>query len=185
MRKLSVFNSITLDGYFTGANGNMDWAHKNDPEWQAFTAENSKDPAEFVFGRVTYQMMAGWWPSPAAKKMAPEVADAMNKTPKVVFSNSLHEATWSNTRLITGDIVAETRKLKAESGRDLLIMGSGTIVSQLTEAGLIDAYQLVVHPLVIGTGRSLFEGVTRNVPLKRTASRSFENGCIVLWYERD
>jgi dihydrofolate reductase len=183
MRKLVVFNSVTLDGFFTGANGDMSWAHKFDPEWNAFTAENAKGSAEFIFGRITYDMMAGWWPTPKAREMAPTVADAMNDSPKVVFSKSLGAATWNNTRLRKGDIAAEVRALKQEPGPDLLIMGSGTIVSQLTEAGLIDEFQVVVHPLVIGKGRTMFESITRNVPLKRTQARTFDNGCVVLWYQ--
>jgi dihydrofolate reductase len=102
---------------------------------------------------------------------------------KVVFSKSLKQADWENTRVVNGDLVAEVRRMKAEPGPGLLLMGSGTIVSQLTEAGLVDEYQLVVHPLVIGKGRSMFESVTKTVPLRRTAERTFKNGRVVLWYE--
>jgi dihydrofolate reductase len=137
-----------------------------------------------LFGRVTYQMMAGFWPSPAAAQTMPDVAKAMNAAPKYVFSRTLRTAEWSNTTLLKGDIAAETRRLKSESGPDLLIMGSGTIVSQLTEAGLIDAYQIVVNPIVLGSGRSLFEGVTRRIDLVLDKSRAFKNGKVVLWYSQ-
>ena len=183
MRKLVVFNSITLDGYFVGTGGDMNWAHKSDPEWLAFTAENAAGGCEAVYGRITYEMMAGWWPSPMALQAFPSVAKAMNEMPKVVFSRTLKSADWNNTRLLQDDLAAAVRKLKAEPGPDLLIMGSGTIISQLTQARLIDEYQIVVQPVALGAGRSMFEGMTDRLTLKRTKSRTFENGCVVLWYE--
>ena len=184
MRKLIIFNSVTLDGYFVGNGGDMNWAHKSDPEWLTFTAENAGGGCEAVYGRITYEMMAGWWPSPNALQMFPSVANAMNEMPKVVFSRTLESASWNNTRLIKDDLPGAIRKLKQEPGPDLLIMGSGTIISQLTQERLIDEYQIVVQPTVIGAGRSMFEGVKDRLSLKRTKSRTFENGCVVLWYER-
>ena len=183
MRKLIVFNSITLDGYFTDANGDMSWAHKSDPEWVAFTAENAQGGGEALFGRITYDMMAGWWPTPMAMKGFPAVAEAMNNMPKVVFSRTLDTAAWKNTRLVKSDIGAAVRQMKAEPGPGMVIMGSGSIVSQLTQERLIDEYQVVLHPIVLGRGRSMFDGVTDRLQLKRTRVRTFENGCVVLWYE--
>lgn len=182
MRKLHVFNHVSLDGHFVDGKGDMSWAHGEDPEFQAFTQENASGQAAMLFGRVTYQMMAGFWPTPAAAQMMPEVAASMNAAPKYVFSRTLAKADWSNTTLLKGDILAETRRLKAEAGPDLLVMGSGTIVSQLTEAGLIDGYQIVVNPLVFGSGRTMFEGVTHRINLVLEKSRSFKNGKVVLWY---
>ena len=183
MRKLSVFNNVSLDGYFIDAHGDMSWAHNQDPEWQAFTTENaSGGQAMLVFGRVTYDMMRSFWPTPAATESMPEVAKAMNESPKVVFSRTLDAATWQNTRLVKADIEAETRRLKETSDHDLLIMGSGTIVAQLTAAGLIDEYQIIVHPIVLGAGRTLFEGVPSRVNLALTKTRSFVNGNVVSWY---
>ena len=183
MRKLAVFNNVTLDGYFTDANGDMSWAHTDDPEWNAFVAENAKGGGEAVYGRITYQMMAGWWPTPIAIEKFAAVADAMNSMPKVVFSRTLDTASWHNTRLVKSDIAAAVRQLKGEPGPDLVIMGSGTIVSQLTEAGLIDEFQVVVHPLILGRGRSMFDGVSSRPRLTLTRSRTFENGRVVLWYQ--
>lgn len=184
MRTLQVFNHVSLDGYFVDAKGDMSWAHGEDPEFQAFTQENASGQAAMLFGRVTYEMMAGFWPTPAAAQMMPEVAASMNAAPKYVFSRTLATADWSNTTLLKGDILTETRRLKAEAGPDLLIMGSGTIVSQLTEAGLIDAYQIVVNPLVLGSGRTMFEGVTHRSSLALQKSRAFKNGKVVLWYAK-
>lgn len=183
MRKLGVYNSVSLDGYFADTNGDMSWAHKQDPEWSAFVAENSKGECQMVFGRVTYEMMASFWPTPQAIQNLPAVAAAMNRAPKIVFSRTLREASWNNSRLVKSDPAAEIRKLKNAPGPDLLIFGSGTIVSQLAQEGLIDEYQLVVNPLVLGKGKSMFDGVKRKLPLKLTKTRSFGNGSIVLWYE--
>src|SRR5688572_30047283 len=127
-RKLSVFNSISLDGHFTDGTSNMGWAHAPDPEWQQFTAENAGGDAELVFGRKTYEMMASFWPTPQAKQMMPEVAASMNRMRKNVFSRSLGDVSWENSRLVRGDLVAEVRRLKSEPGPGLLIMGSGEIV---------------------------------------------------------
>ena len=185
MPKLIVFNNISLDGYFTDAEGLLHWAHKSDPEWNEFTASNAGGGGVLVFGRVTYEMMADFWPTKQATEMFPEVAAEMNNLPKIVFSRTMKEATWNNTRLINDNITEEMRKLKSAPGdADMVIMGSGTIVSQFTQEGLIDEYHIVSHPIIIGKGRTMFEGGQEKVPLKRTKSRTFENGCVFFSYER-
>src|SRR4051812_25320122 len=101
MRKLVVFDNVTLDGYFADANGDMSWAHRHDPEWNAFVADNARDAGgALLFGRVTYEMMAGYWPTAHATANAPAVAEGMNSVAKVVFSTTLSEASWNNTRLV-------------------------------------------------------------------------------------
>jgi len=183
MRKLFVFNNVTLDGYFTDANGDMSWAHKNDPEWNAFAADNAKGGGTLLFGRITYELMASFWPTPAAMESMPEVAEGMNNLPKVVFSRTLDKAEWNNTKLVKSGLVEEVRKMKSEAGEDMVILGSGSIVSQLSENGLIDEYQMVVSPIVLGKGRTMFDGVRKRLPMKRTKLRAFENGNVLLCYE--
>jgi dihydrofolate reductase len=179
-----VFNSISLDGYFTDAHGDMSWAHRGaDEEWDAFTSENASGGGEMVFGRVTYDLMASFWPTQEAFDTLPVVAQQMNDLPKVVFSRTLDEASWANTELIRDDPVGAIRVRKAGAGPDMVIMGSGTIVAQLTEARLVDEYQIVVVPLVLGAGRTMFEGVTAAVDLALTRARTFGNGNVVMWYE--
>lgn len=163
----------------------MSWAHKSDPEWMAFTNENAKGGAILLFGRVTYDMMASFWPTADARKFAPQVADAMNRMTKVVFSHSLKQVTWSNARLVKDDLVGTVRKMKETETQPLLIMGSGKIVSQLAKADLIDSYQLVINPIVLGAGRTMFEGVERTLLMTLTDTRRFTNGNVVLWYRRD
>jgi dihydrofolate reductase len=184
--RLTAFNSVSVDGYFSGPNGDISWAHeasRNDNEWTSFVAENSKGDAMLLFGRVTYEMMVAYWPTPAAAKNDPIVAEGMNHLPKIVFSRTLDKPTWENTRVVNGDPAAEVRKLKQGSGKDMVILGSGSIVSQLTGARLIDEYQIVVMPIVIGKGRTMFEGIDGRVPLKRTKVRTFGNGNVFVCYE--
>jgi dihydrofolate reductase len=182
MRRINVFNNVSLDGRFTDAHGDMSWAHKHDEEWRAFSSSNAGGEAELLFGRVTYDMMAGFWPTPQAARMLPEVAAGMNRMRKYVFSRTLKKVEWQGTTLLNGDLVTEAMRLKEQGGPDLLILGSGSIVSQLTEARLIDQYQIVLNPIVVGRGRTLFETVTDKVPLALTSLRQFKNGNVVLTY---
>lgn len=101
----------------------------------------------------------------------------------VVFSRTLDEASWSNTKLVNGDLAAEVRKMKKEPGSDMVILGSGSIVSQLAQEGLIDEFQLVVDPVVLGNGRTMFDSIKEKLPLKLAKTRAFSNGNAVLWYE--
>jgi dihydrofolate reductase len=185
VRRLAVFNNVSLDGYFVDANGDMRWAHnaKPDAEWSAWAAGNASGEGVLVFGRITYQLMASYWPTPMASKNDPVVAAGMNSMRKIVFSRTLNEAPWNNTKLVKSDLATEIRKMKNEPGPDMAILGSGTIVSQLAQEGLIDEFQVAVIPLVLGKGRTMFDGVTKKLPLKLTKTRSFANGNVVLWYE--
>ena len=183
MAKLIVFNNVTLDGYFTDNNGDMSWAHKQDAEWNEFVAGNASGDSRLLFGRVTYQMMASFWPTPQAKASFPEVAERMNNLQKVVFSRSMETAAWQNTKLVKSGIEEEVRRLKDDAGPDMTILGSGTIVSQLAQAGLIDEFHVVVNPIAIGQGRTMFQGMSRKLQLKLLRTRSFGNGNVLLCYE--
>ncbi len=183
MRKLIVFNNVSLDGYFVDANGDLNWAHNSDPEFYAFVQDNAKGGGELLFGRITYDLMVRYWPTPIAKQNDPVIAEGMNNRPKVVFSRTMDKATWNNTRLIKDNMVAEVRKMKKESGVGLVILGSGNIISQLAQEGLIDEYQIVVIPVVLGKGRTMFDGIHDKLTLKLTKSRTFGNGNVFLCYE--
>ncbi len=183
MRKLIVFNNITLDGYFTDRHGDMSWAHQHDPEWIEFMQSNASGGGELLFGRKTYDLMAGYWPTPMASKNDPVVAGQMNKLPKIVFSRTMDQAQWQNTRAVKSDIVAEMRKMKAAEGPGMAIFGSGTIVAQFAQENLIDEYQIAIHPIILGAGRTMFEGLTKKLALKLTKSRTFANGIVFASYE--
>jgi dihydrofolate reductase len=185
MRKLNVFNHVTLDGYFVDGNGNFGWArHGNDdPEYAAFVAENASAGGQLMFGRVTYQMMASYWPTPVADQHSREVAKGMNSMGKFVFSRTLDTVKWNNTTLLKGDIVTEVRRIKAEPGPGITILGSGSIVAQLARENLIDEYQMMVDPVALGKGRSMFDGIDEQISLKLAKSRTFNNGKLFLSYQ--
>jgi len=185
MRKLVVFNHVSLDGYFTDANGDMSFAHQDnqDAEWEAFVAGNASGGGMLLLGRITYELMASFWPTPLAAENMPVVAEQMNNLPKVVFSRTLDKATWNNTKLLRDDLPGAIQKMKKESGEDMVILGSGSIVSQLTQHGLIDEYQIIVNSVALGKGRTMFDGIKEKVPLKLTNSRTFGNGNVLLYYQ--
>src|SRR3990172_1398742 len=133
----------------------MSFAHKSpdDAEWNEFLGSNASGDAVLLFGRTTYDMMVAWWPTPMAAQAMPTVAAGMNAAPKVVFSRSMKNAAWNNT-VVERDLVGAVRRLKAEPGPDLVILGSGGIVTQLAEAGLMDEIQVVVCPVALGGGKA-------------------------------
>jgi dihydrofolate reductase len=184
MPRIIVFNHVTLDGYFVDGKGDMSWAHsaRNDSEWNGFVDENARGSAVLMFGRKTYDLMAGYWPTPMAMQSAHVVAEKMNSAQKIVFSRTLVNASWQNARLVKSDLVTEVSKMKKTPGEDMVIFGSGTIVSQLAEAGLIDEYQFALNLIALGSGRTLFEGLKDRVQLKLTKIRAFSNGNVMLWY---
>jgi dihydrofolate reductase len=187
MATLNVFESLSLDGYFSGKGGDLGWAHARDPEdqeWNEFVAGNASGGGALLFGRVTYEMMASYWPTPQAAKDQPAVAKGMNERQKYVVSRTLGRPVWKNTTLIESALVEAVRRLEAGKGPDITVLGSGKVVSALTEAGLVDTYQLVTIPVVLGAGRTLFEGVARKVELKTLESRKFRNGNVVTRYAR-
>ena len=187
MRKLSVYNSVTLDGYFAGASGDFSWAHRedpeHDPEFMEFVEGNARGGGELVFGRITYELMASYWPTPLAIKNDPVVAARMNDLPKVVFSRTLDKASWNNTKLVKTGMAGAIRKMKQEPGKDLVIFGSGSIISQLTAERLIDEYQIVLNPVALGVGKTMFDGLKEKIELKLTKTRIFSNGNVFLCYQ--
>jgi dihydrofolate reductase len=188
MRRLIAFEHVSLDGRFVDAAGDMRWAHRapaapeDDEEWNEFTRANASGGGALLFGRVTYEMMASFWPTPAAAQQMPEVAEAMNRSLKYVCSRTLHGADWINTTLIAGELTGFVQQLKKLPGPGIAILGSGSIVAQLASAGLIDEYQLVVNPIALGAGRTVFDGLAKPLALRLTESRRFRNGNVLLRY---
>jgi dihydrofolate reductase len=175
---------ISLDGYYCDSRGDMSFAQKprEDEEWQQFVTENASGGGMLLFGRTTYEMMAAWWPTPMAAKAMPEVAARMNAMPKLVFSRTMGSTDWTNTTLVKDDLIRTVRRMKNETGPDMAILGSGSIVAQLAGAGLIDTFQVVVNPVALGAGKSLFSGLGKRLDLVLTNTRVFGNGSVVLWY---
>ena len=186
MRKVSVFNSVSIDGYYTDKNNDYRWAHEgsDDPELREFTKGNAQGKNALVFGRVTYEVMVAWWPTPAAAQAMPEVAKGMNEAPKYVFSRTLDKVDWSNTTLLKEDPTAAIARIRQTPGPDLTLLGSGMIVAQLAAADLVDEVQILVCPVVLGSGKSQFAGVTGRPRWSLDRSKTFRNGRVFLAYRR-
>ena len=186
MRKIFVFNLITLDGFFAGPKGEIDW-HNYDQEMGIYSAEQMKTLGGLIFGRTTYELMFSYWPTPEGMKSEPVVADIMNTIPKIVFSKTLKPVTdgsiWKHTTVLNEIKPEEIIKLKQQEGKDLAIFGSGTIVQQFTNLGLIDEYRLVVNPIILGDGKPLFKDVTNRRKLKFIDLKEFKNGNVLLKYQ--
>jgi dihydrofolate reductase len=181
MGKLSVFNFITLNGFYKGPAGDISW-HKHDEEGGKMSEDNLQSNNILLFGRVTYEMMAGFWPSPMAHETFPAVAEGMNNAEKIVFSKTMEKAGWKNTKLIKSNIVNEIKKMKT-AGKDMTILGSGSIVSLFAEHGLIDNYQFMLDPTAIGNGTPIFKGISEQLNLKLTDTKIFKSGSILLSYQ--
>lgn len=182
MPRLASFISLSLDGCYADARSDMSWAHTQDPEQAEFTASNAKGGGALVFGRITYEMMRAFWPTPAAAQTMPDVAAQMNALPKVVFSHTMKSADWNNTRVVNADLAGELRRLKSEKGPDMTILGSGSIVGQTAAAGLLDELQVMLVPVTLGAGKRLFDGIPRSIAWRRQEVRQFGNGNVFLRY---
>jgi len=182
MRILRVFNLMTLDGYFAGQDGDISW-HNVDEEFQELAKQASNSGNTLLFGRITYELMKSYWPTPEAINNDPIVAAGMNKAEKIVFSRTLDRVDWNNTRLVKDDMLTEVRKLKQQPGKDLTVLGSGSIVSQLAQNDLIDAYDILLNPVVLGRGKTMFEGMQEKLSLNLVKCRTFGNGNVLLSYE--
>ena len=184
MRKLNSFTFLSLNGYYKGENEDTSW-HSHGEEEGKYSEQSLSADNILLFGRTTYEMMSNFWPTPMAAEMFPAVAAGMNKAQKIVFSNTLKTTEWNNTSIMSGDIVEQTRQLKSSKGNDLTILGSGSIVSQFSDAGLIDIYQIMIDPVALSSGTSLFEGMTKQVDLKLIDSKIFKSGVVLLTYENN
>jgi dihydrofolate reductase len=186
MRKIIVFNLVTVDGLFAGPNGEIDW-HNYDDEMGAYSVEQLGSLGALIFGKTTYELMASYWPTPAGVNGEPVVAGIMNNIPKIVFSRALKEVRdgplWKNVRVFHEIRPDEIIKMKEQEGGDIAIFGSGTIVQQLTNLGLIDEYRLIVNPLILGDGKALFKDIKDNLKLKLVNTKVFKNGNVLLVYE--
>lgn len=179
MRKLIMWNMVTLDGFFEGPKPwDIDWhEYVWGEELKQFSIEQSKSIGMLLFGRATYQGMASYWIT--AKD---EIADFMNNVPKIVFSRTLQKADWKNTRLVKDSAAEEVVRLKQEPGKDLFIFGSANLSSTLTPHGLIDEYRLGLTPIILGGGNPLFKLSPERMKLKLLEARPLKSGCVILRY---
>jgi dihydrofolate reductase len=179
MRKVIMWNLVTLDGYFEGPKTwEIDWHEYvwgEEPERLAL--EQSKTTGMLLFGRVTYEGMASYWPSQKG-----EIADFMNAIPKTVFSRTLKRVEWNNTRLVTGKAEEEVAKLKQGTGGNLVIFGSANLCSTLMRHDLIDEYQLGLVPVVLGRGNPMFKASPDRMRFQLIEARPTKSGCVILRY---
>ena len=182
MRKLIVFENVTVDGFMAGLNGEIDWAIRDDEVTQN-SREGQGITDLFMFGRVTYDMMASFWPTLVGKSANPVFANALNNTAKIVFSRTLEKADWQHTRVVKELNKEEILHIKQEPGQNIMIFGSGSLVEQLTNLGLIDEYHLMVNPVLLGKGQPLFKNVRDRVNLKLFNTRTFSSGIVLLQYQ--
>lgn len=177
MRRLIASNMMTLDGFHEGPNRELDW-HVVEPQFFDYAAEMLGSVDTILFGRVTYEMMAAYWPAAPSDP----IADKMNGLAKIVFSNTLPSAEWHNTTLMRGDAAREVARLKNLPGVDMVVLGSAALASSLLDAGLIDEYRVLVNPVILGGGRTLFPGMKTRMRMNLTGVRTFNSGVVMLSY---
>jgi len=186
MRKVLLSNLVTLDGFFAGPKGELDW-HIVDEEFNQYAIDLLSKVDALLFGKVTYQLMADYWPAAATNPSTPksdvEIADKMNNLPKIVFSKTLQEVKWNNSRLVKDNIAEEISKMKQQPGKDMVIFGSGSVVSTFMQHGLIDEYRIIVNPIVLGNGKPLFKGINGKQNLKLLKTKVLGSGVVILYYE--
>jgi dihydrofolate reductase len=180
MRKLIASINITLDGFCDHT------AVIADDELHLVASDLLKSVDAVLFGRVTYQLMESSWPpivkKPTGQKSVDEFAVLIDNIPKIVFSRTLKNVEWKNTRLVKAGLKEEVIRLKQQPGRSLLA-GSPGIIIELMQLGLIDEYQLCVHPIILGNGLPLFKNTGDRINLKLLKTRTFSSGAITLYYE--
>jgi dihydrofolate reductase len=193
MRRIVMINWISVDGFFAGPNGEIDWILR-DPEVDKALHEPRPDEppsgstgsGTMLLGNVTYTMFENSWPQIAKDPNAPEelhkLADEVIGMTKIVFSKTRKDVTWENSKLLHGNLIGEVQKLKQEEGSTILIFGSGTIVQQLSSESLIDEYLLAVTPVVLGRGKPLFRDVQK-LNLRLLEARQFKSGNVLLRYD--
>lgn len=186
MRKIIMNNLITLDGFFAGPKGEIFW-HNYDDEMGEHSKELMKSVGAIIFGKITYELMASYWPTPEGIKSEPLVAEIMNNIPKIVFSKKMKEvkdgSVWKNVTVFHEINPEEIMKLKKQEGKDIVILGSGTIVQQFANLGFIDEYKLFVNPIILGEGKPLFKDF-KKMNLELVSTRNFKNGNVLLIYRQ-
>jgi dihydrofolate reductase len=181
MRRLILQMMVSVDGYFEGPGREIDW-HNVDAEFNDLAISFLDTVDTLLFGRVTYELMAGYWPSEHAVKDDPIVAGKMNALRKVVVSRTLNRVAWNNSTLVKGDLIDEVRKLKQQPGKDIAVFGSSDVAVALVPHGLIDEYRIMVNPVILGSGKSLLRSLDRRQKLKLLESKVFRSGNVLLCY---
>lgn len=185
MRKVVLFAHISLDGFAGDANGGLGFL-SYDSELQQYADELVKTVGAPIYGKNTYQLMKGYWPTvlndPNAGEHALRHAQWVENVPKIVFSTTLTDVSWNNTTQIRDNVVEEVNKLKQQPGKDLVIFGSPGLAKSFMKLGLIDEYKLTLHPVILGNGNSLFDTSLDTSKLHLSESKTLSSGVVTLHY---
>jgi dihydrofolate reductase len=184
MSRIIVSNMMSLDGFFEGPNKELNW-HIVDEEFREYSEDMLNSIDTILFGRLTYQLMANYWPTKFVIKNDPIIANKMNNLPKIVFSKTLSTAEWNNTRIVKEVSVEEISKLKQESAGDKVILGSGNLISTLAKLGLIDEYWLILSPVILGKGNPLFKDIDEKMKVRLLKAKGLKSGNVILYYQAD
>jgi dihydrofolate reductase len=180
MRKVVLQMQVTLDGYVGDKDGNVEWAFPCfDDEFTEWGVESLQQAGVHVMGGITGRGLADYWPRPDIEERDRPFAPAMNEMPKVVFSNTLDGLDWHDTRIAKGDLTEEINRLKQAPGKHILVHGGASFAQSLSRLGLIDEYQLVVHPVVLGSGLPLFPELPAPLRLQVIEARPFRSGAVL------
>jgi dihydrofolate reductase len=188
MRKVIVTMWVSVDGFIAGPNDEMDWiTNIFDAAMGQYEDDIVNQADTLLLGRITYQSFAGAWPNVPDNAGVSEderaYARKLNAMRKIVFSRTLKTVEWNNSKLVRENIAAEVLKLKQSPGKDLLIYGSASIVQELTNAGLIDEYQLLIHPVILGSGKPLFKNLKDKTNLTLAHTQTYPSGVVLLIYQ--
>ena len=186
MRKIIVSNLVTLDGFFEGPDQELDWFVVEE-EFFDYVKDLFQSVDTILYGRITFLQMAAHWPTPAANENDPVITENMNSLQKIVFSLTLTDqdvaaSGWSNSKLVNKNIAAEVRKMKQQAGKDMVIFGSGKLINSFAEEGLIDEYRLILNPVILGKGNSLFKAGSERKDLKLLSTKTLGSGVVILVY---
>jgi dihydrofolate reductase len=180
MRKIRLYINVTLDGYVAGPNGELDWVFRTmNAAQQAWTTAFLREVDTILIGHATYLEQAAFWPTQTG-----EMATLMNSHTKIVFSSRLPTLEWNHSRLAVSDVAEEIAHLKREPGRDIYVTGGARLSQSLSQRGLIDEYNLTIHPVILGSGMPLFQEMSEPLALILVRTTSFETGAVQLIYQR-
>jgi dihydrofolate reductase len=179
MRKLFWQMNVTLDGFMEGPNRELDFtAGFEDQDFDRYASDMLKSIDAVLLGRRTYELFADHWPSATGPD-----ADRLNELPKIVFSRTLEEVDWNNSRLVADNVAEEVAKLKREPGKDLALFGSADLAATFMRLGLIDEYRILVTPVVLGSGTPMFKDVNERIALKLLNATTWSSGMLALYYQ--
>ncbi|PJZ31280.1 riboflavin biosynthesis protein RibD [Leptospira kmetyi] len=183
MRKIIFQMMTSVDGYFEGPDGTLDW-HLVDEEFNQYAIDLLNNVDSLIFGRKTYELMASYWPTQGAIEDDPIVASKMNELTKIVYSKTINKSGWQNVKFFRGDnLREELNELKNLPGKDMAVFGSSDLSLHLMREGLIDEYRIFINPVVLGGGKTLFQGIKDRTKLKLTQTRTFRSGNVLLYYK--